>query len=298
MALSVLVLVAGVAGVVAAVRRPRSDGPAGHWRSWVWCGGAVFLLSVGPNLGLVPFGFQQYSTVTDHYLHLSLLGGSLAVAGLLIRFGHLAYSRGIAVAGLLAFACLSFWQARLWRSTESLFAHTVQVNPQSFLGHHTVAEEHLRQGRFAPAVEWGKKALALNPDYLPAQVSLGLALARTGELAKAIDHYRAALAKHPSTVGTRARYVSSLHNNLGMLLLETGQQAEGAEHFRRAIAVFPRSFNARMNLGNLALDQHRYADAIAEYEAAQALSPSHPLVRQRLELARRGAMSEPAAPWP
>jgi tetratricopeptide (TPR) repeat protein len=291
-ALSLLMLIAAVAAVATALLRPRPAGP-GHWRSWVSCGGAVFLLSVAPNLGLVPFGFQQYSTVSDHYLYLALLGGSLAAGGLMVRFGHLALSRRIAAAVLLAFAFLSFWQARLWRSTESLFTHTLKVNPRSHLGYHTVAEEHLREGRFDLAVEWGQRSLALKPDYLPAAVSLGLALARTGDHAKAIDHYRSALARHPSTVGTRARLVSSLHNNLGMLLLQTGQEAEGAAQFRQAIAVFPRSFNARMNLGNLALEQHRYADAIAEYEAAQALSPSNPLVRQRLEIARQGA--RPAA---
>ena len=207
----------------------------------------------------------------------------------------------IATAVLLALAALSFLQARLWRSTESLFAHTVEVNPRSYLAYHSVAEEHLHAGRFDQCIEWATKSLAINPDYVSAQISLGLALAKQGDYAKAIDHYDAALARNPSTVGTRARHVSALHNNLGLLLLRVGRDAEASAHFRKAVEIFPRSLNARLNLGNIALDERRYLDAIAEYEAAQALSPSHPLVEERLELARqgaRGALLDDQSPQP
>ena len=241
-ALSAVVLVAGVAVAVKALLRPRPSWLDGDWRSLVSCGWSIFLFSLIPVLGLVPFGFQQFSTVADHYLYVPLLGVSVMVAGFLVRFGHLAHARPIATAVLLALAALSFLQARLWRSTESLFAHTVEVNPRSYLAYHSVAEEHLHAGRFDQCIEWATKSLAINPDYVSAQISLGLALAKQGDYAKAIDHYDAALARNPSTVGTRARHVSALHNNLGLLLLRVGRDAEATRSFpegRRDLPALP-----------------------------------------------------------
>src|SRR5207302_490970 len=53
-----------------------------------WLGAAALLLLAGllPVLGLVPFEFQGYSTVADHYMYLAMLGPSLAGAWLLARY--------------------------------------------------------------------------------------------------------------------------------------------------------------------------------------------------------------------
>jgi tetratricopeptide (TPR) repeat protein len=74
-----------------------------------------------------------------------------------------------------------------------------------------------------------------------------------------------------------------------MVLLRVGRGAEAIGHFRKAVAIFPRSLNAHLNLGNVAFDDQRYLDAVAEYEIAQALSPGTPPIEQRLERARQAA---------
>lgn len=288
-ALLALLSVAGAAVVIRALVRARPAAPAENWSSLVTCGWSIFLLSLAPVLGLVPFGFQQFSTVADHYVYFPLLGGSLMVAGILVRLGAVASPRRIVGAVLIVLAGLSFRQATLWRSTESLLTHTVKVNPQSYLGYHAIAEEHLHAGRFDEAIEWATKSLAANPDYLNAQIALGLAWGQKGDETKAIALYNSFLAREPSIIGTRARLVASLHNNLGMLLLRAGRSAEGIDHLRKAVAIFPRSLKAHLNLGNVALQEERYPDAIAEYEAAQSLSPDNPAVELRLERARQSA---------
>jgi tetratricopeptide (TPR) repeat protein len=294
MALLAFLSMAGLAVVVKALLRP----PRG-WYSLVACGWSIFLLSIAPVLGLVPFGFQDFSTVADHYLYVPLLGVSVSVAGVLVRLSAFAKSsQVVAAAVLVVFAALSFAQARLWRSTESLFAQTMKVNPKSYLGPEAVAEEHLHAGRFDQAIEWSAKALSAHPAYLSAQVTHGLALAQKGEIAKAIDHYESALARNPSIVGTRARHVASLHNNLGMVLLRVGRYAEGIDHFRKAVEIFPRSLNAHLNLGNVALQDQRYSEAISEYEIARGISPGNPLVERRLELARQGSRAAGASQAP
>jgi tetratricopeptide (TPR) repeat protein len=113
---------------------------------------------------------------------------------------------------------------------------------------------------------------------------------------KAIEHYRSVLAKNPSTVGNRARLVSSIHNNLGLLLLQMGLEAPGVEHFHKAVQLFPRSLNAHLNLGNVAFSNGRYSDAIAEYEIARSLNPGNPRVEQRLARARQRAGAQRPSP--
>ena len=286
---SILLSAAGVAAVLWVLFRPSLSARVEPWLSLVSCGWAIFIVSILPVLGLIPFAFQNLSTVADHYLYVPLLGASLFVAGMLVRFRAYPRSRYIAAAPLLVLTALSVQQARLWRSTETLFAHTLKINPKSYLGAFCIGDELLRAGRVDEAIEWLERSRAIKPDYLTAAITLGMAYTRNGEPGKAVDLYNATLGTNPSIAGTRAKSVASIHNNLGMLLMQAGLTEVGVEHFKTAVTVFPRSLNAHMNLGNFAFAEQRYTEAVAEYETARSLSPDNPGIEQRLEMARRRA---------
>src|SRR5213076_192323 len=72
--------------------------------------GLVFLVGLLPVLGLVPFLMQYYSTVTDHYLYLPMLGVALAVAWAMSRYER-RWLRVAAAVVLAIFAVLSFIEA-------------------------------------------------------------------------------------------------------------------------------------------------------------------------------------------
>lgn len=255
-------------------------------RSLFACGATIFVFALLPVLGFVPFGFQEFSTVADHYLYVPLFGVALMAAGLLTRARTFATSRRIATVCLVVLAGLASQQARFWRSTESLFTHTLRVNPRSYLGAHAIGEEHLHAHRLDQAIEWATRTLAINPDFVKAHIHLGLAWSQKGQLDRAIQVYRSALARKPSTVGTRAKPVASLHNNLGMALLQTGDEASAVTCFRQAIAIFPRSPNAHLNLARVAMANQRYQEAAVELEAVLALDPSSAHIRQAVDQAR------------
>jgi len=285
-ALSFVLLLTGGFLVAKSLGWPRAYSPDGEWRKFVSCGWGIFFVSLFPMLGLVPFGFQDISTVADHYLYVPILGVGVMVAGVMMRFRLSPQVLRLGSVVLVIFVPLSFQQARLWRSTESLFTHTMNINPRSYLAPYCIAGEHLHAGRFEESRDWLRRSLAKNPDNLDAVLDLGIALGQAGDPMGAIDHYAAALARNPSTIGTRARTVSSIHNNLGMLLARVGRGPEAVEHFHKAVAIFPRSVNGHLNLGNIAFDEQRYQDAIAEYEVAKSLNPGNPTVEMRLEKAR------------
>ena len=289
LACSALFSLAGVAVVVNALIRAGSAAESDRWKSLAYCGWAIFLVSLAPVLGLIPFGYQDLSTVANHYLYVPLFGISLIVAGVLVRLRASPYALRIAAAPLVIWAALSFQQAWLWRSTEPLFANTVRINPQSYLGLFCIGDELLHTGRIDEATDWLEKSFAVNPDYLNTVLSLGMAFTKKGQPEKAIELYGATLAKNPSIAGTRAKYIASVHNNLGMLLLQSGQTGTGVEHLHKAVEIFPRSLNAHLNLGNVAFNERRYADAAAEYETALSLSPDNRGIEQRLESARERA---------
>jgi Flp pilus assembly protein TadD len=256
-------------------------------RSLLACGGNVAVLGLLPVLGFVPFGFQEFSTVADHYLYVPMFGVALMVAAILTQPRWSTQSRRIAIGALVALGGLSFQQARYWRSTEALFTHTLQVNPRSYLAAHAVGEEHLHAHRLDQAIEWATRTLAIQPDFVKAQLHLGLAWSQKGQLDRAIEVYTSALARNPSTVGTRAKPVASLHNNLGMALLQTGDEASAVSHFRQAVAIFPRSVNAHFNLARLAMANQRYQEATRELETVLSFDPGSVHIRQALEQARR-----------
>ncbi len=288
-ALFALLFLAGVAAAVYALARPRRSQSAPGWRALLACGWAIFLWSIVPVLGLIPFEFQDFSTVADHYLYVAIFGASLMVAAILVRFRASAKSTGLSIAVVFVFAGLSFQQARLWRSTESLFGHTLTVNPRSYLSYYSIAAELMEAGKVDQAIAENARSLAINPDYLYADVALGVGLIQKGNYQGAVDHYLSVLAKSPSFAGKRAPLVASIHNNLGMALHQIGRDAEGTAHFRRAVEVDPQSVNGHMNLGNAAFNDKRYLDAIPEYEIALVLSPGNPEIEHQLGLARRGA---------
>jgi len=187
---------------------------------------------------------------------------------------------------LLGLAGLSFSQARHWRSTETLFSHTLEINPQSYLAHYSIGTELLEAGKTDAGIAQTLQCLDINPGYLSAEVALGVAWIQEGKLQNAIDHYLSVLGKNPSIAGKRAPFVASIHNNLGMALCQVGRDNEGAAHFKQAVEVDPTSVNGHSNLGRFALKEGRFADAVTHYQAALALSPGNREITRFLEFAR------------
>ena len=102
----------------------------------------AFLL---PVLGFVPFAFQVWSTVSDRYAYLALLGPALAAGQVmswatleqptLERPAALAAKAKVSTCLCLAFIAtcgvLSHKQAGYWRTPSFMLLHTLKVNPES-----------------------------------------------------------------------------------------------------------------------------------------------------------------------
>lgn len=181
---------------------------------------SVFLAAIAPTLGFLNFSFQEYSTVADRYLHLPMLGLSLAAAIALSGAGRLRLKW--AAAALLAVLCWrSAVQTGFWKNTETLFRHNVAVAPDSWVSHNQLAVEYDRRGDLDSAFRHIQEALRRNPPFYGVYYNHAQLLWKTGRLAEAQDAMEKALSMNPG--------VYALTRDLTRILLEE-------EKYERALA--------------------------------------------------------------
>jgi tetratricopeptide (TPR) repeat protein len=213
--------------------------------------GLLFLAGLMPVLGLVPFLMQYYSSVTDHYLYLPMLGVALAFAWLMNRFEQrwvVGVAAVVLVDAFLIFAGLSFIEAGHWQDELTLSEHTVAVNERSFAAHTSLANALVRRGLDAEAEVHFRRSIELNPDYAAAYENYAQLLMRAGKFDAAVDAVR----KYIQAVSTYPEYarpdVAGAYTNLGNALLARGRYKEAIGEFERALKVDPTRAKAQEGL--------------------------------------------------
>jgi tetratricopeptide (TPR) repeat protein len=128
--------------------------------------------------------------------------------------------------------------------------------------HRYLGEALLATGNNAAAAGAFRAALAADPKQAVAELGLGQSLAREGELDAALPHYRQAAALDP---------------NLRSYLIEMSVSFSKADRAKDAIpllAEFPDDAGAREELGRIYLAENQPAEAVQQFLAAMAISPT------------------------
>lgn len=143
-----------------------------------------------------------------------------------------------------------------------LLTAAAEQKPSEFQPRLFLAEAELDTGALEQAAESFQKAIEANPKSADAQLGLGRALARADKLADAAPHYR------------QAAEMDAGHRNalieLAELYEKNGQAADAIAIYRQ----FPENNAAQERLGALLLESKRYADGVANMEAAYAKAPT------------------------
>src|SRR5689334_23074014 len=132
-----------------------------------------------------------------------------------------------------------------------------ETRPRRYLG-----DGFLATGDFNGAADSYRQALAIDPKLASAELGLAQSLMRQGNLDEALPHYRQAATLDPS---------------LKSFLLEASVAFEKANRPEVAIALlkeFPDDPGAREELGRIYLATNRPAEAVAQFQAGAAISPS------------------------
>jgi tetratricopeptide (TPR) repeat protein len=250
-------------------------------------------ICVAPVLGLTAFMFQFYSTVSDHYLYLALLGPALCVAWLVAN--HARYGRPIAIGVVALLAIQSFNQSRVWHDDESLFSHTLATNPNSFVAASNLGGSYDSLG---DAMLAGAKVAEENNDRITAQSYRKLA---AENYQQARELYLAAIEKRKLV----NRGVDDYLKTRGLLAAACGKLGDHAEALANwtsagQIARLYHGDVASSELANLhclaareLLAMKRADEALARLEQAREIDSSNPAVQQMTEQAQRMLAATP-----
>lgn len=249
------------------------------WRRrwpWIAAGASASVLAVSPVLGLVPFDFQRYSTVADHYLYLALLGPALALACALARSGvRRMWAAAWVVLALLGLR--SRLQVPVWKDDFTLYLHTLEVNPRSWVSHGNLGVALDARGRSEEAIAEFQRALELEPADVRSRTNLGIVLDAEGRTAEAIPHFEEALRLRPEDALT--------HESLALALLKSDRPAEAIPHLRETLRIQPGNFGAHYEIA-VALEATGELDLSIEHlREALRLNPPFRKAHKALETA-------------
>lgn len=240
-----------------------------------------WLLYVGmlvPVIGIVQVGQQSHA---DRYTYLPSVGLSIMVAaGLswLAQRGDRGRWTTVAV-GLVSVVVLlpvARSQVMVWRSSESLWRHAVEVTEHNWIAHNALGNALHERGRMEGARRQYAAAVADKPDFAEAHYNLANVQIRLGEIEAGLRSYRRALRHDP--------HHGAAMNNLGNQLARMGRFDEAVRWLERAVREQPEQWESRFNLATALLLGGRSDEARPHFERLVAARPDE--ARARLGLAQ------------
>jgi len=235
----------------------------------------LFVLAPLPVLGLVKFDYQYFSTVSDRYVYVGMLGAALAAALLVARAGKLPITWLASGAVCLGLAVLSFIQCGYWRSDLDLFVHSEAVNPDSIPTQLHLAR--LYSDHDVPrALDHFEHLEKIAPDDVVPHREIAVLMMQSHEFGNAADEYRAAILQHPDDIDLRIA--------LGVALAESRRFADAQAVLEEAARIDPKSASAQSNLGNVYAEQGNFAAAADHYHRALAIDPNQRDAQRGLQI--------------
>jgi tetratricopeptide (TPR) repeat protein len=243
---------------------------------------------LAPVIGVVQIGNEA---MADRFTYLPQIGLWIALAwGAADACRALPYHRlvcgGAAALALAALMGCAWRQTTFWYDSETLWTHTLACTSQNSGAHFILATGLANEGRIDEALEHYRRALEIQPDYVPPRCNMAAILAKQGHFDEAIAGYRKALEIQPDCVAA--------HNNLGELLIRQGRLDEASEHYRQALESQPDYAAAYCNLGNVWMARQRFEEAETNYRKALESQPDYAMAHNNLGnvLACRGQFDE------
>ena len=204
-----------------------------------------FLLTVLPTLSNIAKGHDELLDVyfgSDRYAYLPSIGvlflASIGLAAMYRRWKWPAIT--LITAMVLIFSILSFRQAAVWKSTESLFANVIRYYPNSHVAHTNLGTEYFRKDQIGKAMSEYQKAIAIRPDGT-AYYNIGQIYLMRERYDEAAEMFRQAIVANPADPDS---YIY-----LGAVLIKTDKSNEAVPVLLEALTVNDRLPQIYINLG-------------------------------------------------
>lgn len=252
------------------VRRSRISAP------WLLTGWLWYLITLIPVLRLVPMGSYDFA---DRFTYIPSIGIFILLAwGLSIpprgpfravdSFFSYPLIRASLVSGIFGVLIYTaHLQTAYWKDGESLFRHSLEVSPDSYVLHNNLGNILVGKGKTEEGMSHFLATIRIKPTDSFARNNLGMLYANQGKVDEALKYYNEGLKQNPGD--------PLIHNNLGLLLDRNGRRAEAYPHFFEALKTSPNLTAAHNNLGIMFAADGKLQEAIVHYQAALKSDPHH-----------------------
>lgn len=216
-------------------------------------------------IGLVQVGTQA---MADRYAYLPFVGLFIIVAwgaAELAKERHIsiAWLAGAAGICLLALALMAHRQIGYWGDNFTLWAHAVQVAPDSFIAQDNLGGALLEAGKYDEAMQHFRAAVAIDGTDPMSRLNLAADEQRHGHLQQALEQYNRLV------VTTRdPRYRATAFSDMGYAYRDLGDLARAKQSFEAAVTLRPRTLRAWVGLGLVAQKTGDSGEAVAAYTQA------------------------------
>ena len=183
---------------------------------------AGFLIFAGtlfPALGFFNIYPFIFSYVADHFQYLASLGPIALVAAVVSspEVGRIrklpgtgaVWRTGVAAGVVCLLGALTWRQCGIYRDARTLYAVTLEGNPQCWLAHHNLGNMLFEEGKVDEAIVHYRAALRRNPNQADIYFNLGKALAQQGRNADAVPQFEAVLRLTPADAQAFVRELSA-----------------------------------------------------------------------------------------
>ncbi len=245
-----LVLLAGLAAVVALVRWPMR-GFAAAW----------FFLTLLPGSLLDLFASEGGA---EHRSYLALAAPcAVLVVGLRAWGGRRAMGGLLVVA--VALGVVTYRRSQDYRSALSIWSDTVAKVPGNSRARLHYGHALLAAGRTKDAAAQYEAAIGLAPNEGNAHLALAGALLQSGRESDALIHY-----EHARRLGLDS---ADTHVGLAAALVRLGRMPEAIAHYEAAAKVGLLAADEQLRFGQALAEVGRFDDALQHLEAAVRLNP-------------------------
>jgi tetratricopeptide (TPR) repeat protein len=233
---------------------------------WFW-----FLGSLVPMIGIVQVGSQA---MADRYAYLPYVGLFCMVvwgfSDAVSRRPEIAkLATTSAIAALIAFGAVAQWQVGLWKNSEVLWNHTLQVTTGNFVAHDSLAEYLLDHDRFPAACSHFQLSVSIFPDDMPAQEGLAVCAQARGDSKEAIARYQNVL-----RLAVEPNIRATAFANLGSIYRGLRDYPASMDNYESALKLNPDLPIALVGTGLLAQKRWDYPRAAEQYAHAMRVQPT------------------------
>jgi len=231
---------------------------------WLW-----YLGTLVPVIGFLQVGSQS---MADRYTYVTLIG--IFIAGTWIM-DDLSRTRGpvraalvvvgVGLIGLLS--ALSVQQTEHWKSTTTLFEHTLRYTPGNRIALSNLGAVYLKEERTDEAIRVLEKAVKVSPGSLVVRRNLAVAYRQMQRYADAREQLARALTLAPDEARS--------HYDMGRILMHLGDNARARQRFESALEREPNHIGARVSLGNVLFTSGKAEEAIAQYRYVLDRNPEY-----------------------